>query len=156
MKPSNGRSDEIFLKWSLWTACSLGATTNSMLMCKTVDACKMGLTVKMSGVQRHKTVRDHMARMCEMPFTQLKTWPTERDTNTWAPRPMCRHVTSMDLGDQCRPMATKMVLHMPERATEHNGAIIWPLRHNFSKVVLADRLPAQMGHLQDTRLVRPR
>ncbi len=75
MGPSDSRSDEIFLKWSLRTACSLRATTNSILMCRTVDACEMGLKVKTSGVQWHKTEdseMDHMARMREMQFTRLR------------------------------------------------------------------------------------
>ena len=59
----------------------------------------------------------------------------------------------MDLTDQCRPTATRMVLYMLERAVDHDGTIRWLLRWNFSKVVLADRPEPHMDHLQYIRLI---
>ena len=62
-------------------------------------------------------------------------------------------VASIDLGNQCRATAARMVPHMLVRAADCDGTIRWLLRRNFPKVVLVDRLPAQMGHLQRTRLM---
>ncbi len=59
----------------------------------------------------------------------------------------------MDLRDQCRPMATKMVLYMLVRAADHYGTIRWPLHHNFSKLVVADHRQSQMDHQQCAGLV---
>ena len=59
----------------------------------------------------------------------------------------------MDLTDQCRPMATRMVLYMLERAADHDGTIRWLLQRNFLKVVVADRLEPHMDHLQRMRLM---
>ncbi len=61
---------------------------------------------------------------------------------------MCNGVASEGLTDQCRPLATTMMPHTLEKAAEHNGTIRWPLRHNFSKVVLAAHQQAQMDHQQ--------
>ena len=40
MGPSDSRSEEIFLKWSSRTACSLRKDRQQHEMCETVDACK--------------------------------------------------------------------------------------------------------------------
>ncbi len=55
---------------------------------------------------------------------------------------------SVDLTDQCQPTATRTVLRMLRTITGHNGTIRWPLRHNFSKVVLAwmDRMDQMCVH----------
>ena len=39
-----------------------------------------------------------------------------------------------------------MVPYMLEKAADRYGTIRWPLRHNFSKVVLADHQQAQMDN----------
>ncbi len=41
-------------------------------------------------------------------------------------RPTCRDVAPMDLTDRCRPTAIRVVPHMLERPTDHDGTIRWP------------------------------
>ena len=72
----------------------------------------------------------------------VKTQDVAHGVNT------CRHLASVDLGDRCRPMVSGMVLHMLERATDHDGTICWPIRQKFSEVVLADRLQPQRDYQQ--------
>ena len=38
-------------------------------------------------------------------------------------RPTHNGVASVDLTDRCRPMATRIVLYMVERAADHDGTI---------------------------------
>ncbi len=64
----------------------------------------------------------------------------------------CRNVVSMDLTSQWQPMATRLLPHMLERASDHDGTIRWSACHNFSRVVLVGRRQAQMDH---RRCVRP-
>ncbi len=65
----------------------------------------------------------------------------------------CRDVAPMGLTDRCRPMATKILLYMLERAADHYGSIRWLPPLNFLKVVLVDRLEPHTDHLQRIRLM---
>ncbi len=71
---------------------------------------------------------------------------------TWALKFICGGVASVDLRDWYWPTDARMVPHMLVRAADGDGTLRWPLRRNFSNVVLVDRLQAHMSHLQRKRL----
>ena len=77
-----------------------------------------------------------------------KTWPAGLGANTWTSTHTCANVASVDLGDQCRPTATRMVLHISMWPSDHEGTTRWLICHNFSEMVLADRLEPERDHQQ--------
>ncbi len=65
-------------------------------------------------------------------------------------------VASVNLTDQYQLTAAGMVPHILIWPSDHDGAINWLICHNFSNVVLADRLQPHMDHLQCIRLMHAR
>ena len=55
---------------------------------------------------------------------------------------MCTDVAPQGLTHRCQPTAARILPYMLERVADCYGTIRWPLRHNFSKVVLTDHQQA--------------
>ena len=109
-----------------------------------------------------------MANAQEVAST-AKTGPARHSTNTWASRPECRSLASMDFGEPCRSTAAVLVPHMitmrpsdgrPGKiARRWSSQTIWGLRWTIDSMQCVEQLVHARRSAQTRcvmRLSRPR